>query len=211
MIVVDVDNLYRFICEPERNRPIRSFDQIVVDRAFVVAVVQSSRTGKRVESAIIHSINDWFSYDFHVIPCCFCEEWPAAGRFLGQGTHHFIGTWWILAEQRSVFAFNGIKNRYLVVPFFLNHGIFNQLAVIRADRNQRRRSVERAEREGHGQQSAEQDASTVAHRHQCDGSEKSKSFRNRARLRHHFSPAVPESAEMAIMGPCVAYVSNVPA
>ena len=211
MIVVDVDNLNRFIQVTERNRPVRSFDQVVVDSALVVTVMQASRSSEREEPAVIHPIDDRFSHDFHIISSRFSEERPAAGCFIRQGSHHFIRTWRILTEDRGVFPFHRIKNRYLVVTFFPDVRVFNHLAVVRADRNQRRRTIERAQCESHGQQSAEQDTSTVAHRHECDGSEKSQSFRNRARLRHHFSPAVPEPAEMAIMGPCVAYVSNVPA
>ncbi len=163
--MVDVDDLDRFIQMTERNRPVRSFDEVVVDRTLVVAVVQSSRPSERVEPAIVHPIDDRFGDDFYVISSCFSEERPAARCIVRQGSHDFIGTWRILAEDRGMFAFHRIKDRYLVVTFFLDVCVFNQLAVVRADRNQRRRTVERAQSEGHGQQSAEQDASTVAHRH----------------------------------------------
>ena len=165
MIVVDVDDLNRFIQMAERNRPVRSFDQVVVDSALVVAVVQSSRSGEWEEPAVIHAIDDWFSHDFHIISSRFSEERPATGRFVRQRSHHFIRTRRILTEDWGMFPFHRIKNRYFVVTFFPDVRVFDHLAVVRADRNQRRRTIERAQCESHGQQSAEQDTSTVAHRH----------------------------------------------
>ena len=171
MIVVDVDDLNRFVFVAEGDGPIRPLDQVIVDSALVVAVMQPSWSRKRVEATVIQSIDDRLGDDLHVVASGLGQEDPATRGFLRQRPHHFVGTWWILTENWCVLTFHRIQNRHFVVPFFLDVSIFDQLTVVRTDGNQWRRTVERAEREGHGQQPAEQDASAVAHHHHANRGE----------------------------------------
>ena len=133
----------------KRYWPVRSFDQVIIDRALVVAVVQSGGASEREEAAVVHTVNNRLGHDLDIVSSGFGEERPAAGSFLWQRSHHLVSTRWVLAEEGGMFPFYGIQDRYLVVPLFLRIGILDEFAVIRADRNQRGRPVKGTQGEGH--------------------------------------------------------------
>jgi len=142
VIVVDVHHFGAFVVMSERNRPERGNPFLEVDRALVVTLVQSGRTGQRIESAIPEAIDDRLDHNPDVVQLRFRQTRHAAPDFIGQRSHHFIIRRRIHAEQRSIFPFDRIENRRTSIPFFVDVRIFNQLTPVRTDRNDRRRSPE---------------------------------------------------------------------
>ena len=176
VIVVDVDHLNRLVLVVERNGPVGSDHLVVVHRALVVAVMQAGRSNEWVEAAVVHSVDDWLDNHLDIAALSFCDEGVSARRFVRDRSHHFIRARWVLAEDVRMFPFNGIQDGNLVVPFFTDICIFDQLAVPRTHRDQRRRSIETAEYEGvfeqtphqHGAGGGCQQTAAAGHRHQAD-------------------------------------------
>jgi hypothetical protein len=74
VIVVDVDDLDRFVFVEERNWPVGSDHLVVVHGALVVAVMQTSGTDQWVEPAIIHAVHDRLDHHLDVAALSFGHE-----------------------------------------------------------------------------------------------------------------------------------------
>jgi len=137
--VVDVDDFFALISVGHRDRPVRPDCFVKVDRAFVMAVMQPSWPDERIKATLIDSVNDRFNHDPDVVHVRFCNEGKSArsANTRWQSSNNFVRSRWVQAEQRSVVAFDLVQNRHFAVSFFFVVGVFDQLAVVRADRNQR--------------------------------------------------------------------------
>ena len=134
MVFVDVDDFHRLIRMAERNRPVGSNGFVVVDRAFVVTVMQATWANQRINFAFIQPIDHRFHDDSDVVELCFLEERKATGGRVRQRSHDLIFTRRVDAEH---VAFDRIKHRRAVVAFLSPQFVFDQLALISRNWNGR--------------------------------------------------------------------------
>ena len=78
MVFVDIDNFDRLIRMAERDRPIGSNRFVVVDRAFVVTVMQATWAHQRINFTVVQPIDHGFHDDSDVVVLCFLEKREAA-------------------------------------------------------------------------------------------------------------------------------------
>lgn len=152
--MVDVDHFSRLVRVSERNRPVRPNRLVEVQRALVVAVMQSRWADERVEPTIVDAVNDRLDDHADVVDGGFAEERKSARSLMSrrQGSDNFVRARRIEAEQRRILTFNRIEYGHFAVSLFFVIRVFDHLAVVRTDRNERRCDPEAGEREhvGHG-------------------------------------------------------------
>ena len=176
VVVVHVDHVLGGIGVGERHRPVRPDCLVVVHRGLVVAVVQLGRSDHRVEPARIDPVDDQLDDDLHVVPGRLGQERVAPGGLVGQRPNHLVLRRRIQAVQRSVFALDRIEHRHLAVTLFLVIGIFDHLAEVRTDRDERRGHEELRSIEDYGHNAVEDVTSTAHRAGQGQRHEQGKSF-----------------------------------
>jgi len=127
MVFVDIDDFLDLINMCERDRPIGSDHLLIVDRALVVAVMQTAWSDQWVNFALIEPVNQRLNNDLDVVHLSFLEEGKASCRTVRQSTHDLVVARRVHAED---IAFDGIEDRDAIISLIFPEFVFHQLAVI---------------------------------------------------------------------------------